>query len=94
MYRYFKKAIQADRKSPLFFASYAQFLRDLGESADSEAHYLEALLRDSCAVGTLEEYARLLREMGEPEQAELFEKRARTVGRSGVTDSQHAVQYL
>jgi tetratricopeptide (TPR) repeat protein len=90
----YKRAIQVNRKSPLFYASYASFLQELGETDGAEAHYLEALLRDPTSVATLEEYAKLLRQMGCLDDAEQFEKRARTIARSGVSDSAQAAEYL
>ena len=75
----FKKAIQANRKSPVFYASYADFLSEMGHLGDSEAHYLEALLRDPYAISTLNTYAKLLDTMKQSETAERFRDRARAV---------------
>ncbi len=86
----FKKAIQANRKSPLFYASYADFLRDLGSLEDAEAHYLEALMRDPFSVATLRSYAGLLEQMGEREHAALFSGRARDV--EHATAAAHAAE--
>jgi hypothetical protein len=80
----FKKAIQANRKSPLYYASYATFLRDLGSVEDAEAHFLESLLRDSHSIPTLHAYASLLEQMGQREEAEAFHGRAKAVERAAA----------
>lgn len=75
----FKKAIQANRKSPVFYTSYADFLTSLGNYSDAEAHYLEALLRDPWSVQSLRAYAKLLELQQRPELAEKFTLRANEV---------------
>lgn len=79
--QYFKKAIQANRKHPESYSSYADFLADLGLDADAEAHYIEALLRDPFSVETLRSYARLLENMSQKEMANVFYERAESVSK-------------
>ena len=92
----FKKAIQANRKSPLFYASYADFLRSIGSYEDAEAHYLESLLRDPFSIPTLWNYSKLLLMMGEQnaEAAEQFAARARVLERNEVTASHETANFL
>jgi tetratricopeptide (TPR) repeat protein len=75
----FKKAIQANRKSCTFYASYAEFLCQMGQYEDAEAHYLEGLLRDPYSVPVLREYAKLLEQVDEADLALKFENRAKEV---------------
>lgn len=79
--RYYKRAIQADRRSAASYGAYAQFLSESGQDAEAEAHYIEALLREPNNARMLAGYAALLQRMGNAQQAEVFAQRSRSVDR-------------
>ncbi len=79
--RYYKRAIQADRRNAASYGAYAHFLSELGQDAEAEAHYIEALLREPNNGCTLAGYAALLQRMGNMQQAEVFAERSRAVDR-------------